>query len=64
MDEIRCGSCRKLLARARAAELQIKRPRCGTMNSFMKAQSLPVERRRTPTDQEADHGNPQTPTRA
>nr|WP_235567269.1 Com family DNA-binding transcriptional regulator [Lysobacter sp. Root604] len=41
---IRCGECARLLAKAASyAELQIKCPRCGTLN-HMKAASLPTDR--------------------
>lgn len=44
MQNLRCGECAKLLARALGyAELQIKCPRCGTLN-HMKAESLPSVR--------------------
>ncbi|MNM39811.1 Mu-like prophage protein Com [compost metagenome] len=44
LRNIRCGDCAKLLARAaRFDELQIKCPRCGTLN-HMKAESLPSDR--------------------
>jgi len=42
---IRCGECARLLAKAaHYAELQIKCPRCGTLN-HLKAPSLPTDRR-------------------
>lgn len=34
MEEVRCGSCHKLLAKARYHRLQIKCPRCGTLNDM------------------------------
>ena len=65
MDEIRCGTCRKLLARVRAAELQIKCPRCGALNRYQKAASLPLERPGAPNDQEAqDADQPEAPAGA
>lgn len=30
--ELRCGNCRRLLARGEAIDLTIKCPRCGTLN--------------------------------
>lgn len=42
-EEIRCGHCRKLLARGRVVVLEIKCPRCGTI-THLKAQSLSPER--------------------
>ncbi|RRV04432.1 Com family DNA-binding transcriptional regulator [Pseudomonas sp. v388] len=45
MHEIRCGHCdRKLAAASGFTELQIKCPRCRTLN-HLKAPSLPPERR-------------------
>lgn len=42
---LRCGECARLLARARHYdEIQIKCPRCGTLN-HLKAESLPIDRR-------------------
>ncbi|WP_242003045.1 Com family DNA-binding transcriptional regulator [Vulcaniibacterium tengchongense] len=42
---VRCGECARLLAKAaQFAELQIKCPRCGTLN-HLKAASLPTDRR-------------------
>ncbi|HBO1668439.1 TPA: Com family DNA-binding transcriptional regulator [Pseudomonas aeruginosa] len=41
LQEIRCGQCRRKLAAASGfTELQIKCPRCGTLN-HLKATSLP-----------------------
>ncbi|WP_426134906.1 Com family DNA-binding transcriptional regulator [Pseudomonas sp. PWP3-1b2] len=40
LKDLRCGSCKKLLARTgKCNELQIKCPRCGTLN-HVKATSL------------------------
>ena len=45
MCNLRCGECARLLARAKAyEEIQIKCPRCGTLN-HLRAQSLPTDRR-------------------
>lgn len=33
MENVRCGKCCKLLAKAEAAVLEIKCPRCGTLNN-------------------------------
>lgn len=30
--EVRCGNCRRLLAKGEAIDLTIKCPRCGTLN--------------------------------
>ncbi|MGQ7818838.1 Com family DNA-binding transcriptional regulator [Metapseudomonas furukawaii] len=48
LRDIRCGACRRLLARAGGLyDLQIKCPRCGTMNQ-MKAESFPADRPERP----------------
>jgi len=41
MKDVRCGKCSRKLAMANFIELQIKCPRCGTLN-HLKAESLPV----------------------
>ncbi|WP_395173944.1 Com family DNA-binding transcriptional regulator [Roseibium alexandrii] len=45
MKEIRCGSCRKLLAKADknavTGKLEIKCPRCGTLNSLRPLEPIP-----------------------
>lgn len=43
--DIRCGHCQRKLATGRYIELQIKCPRCGTLN-YLKAESLTPERHR------------------
>ncbi|WP_132257539.1 Com family DNA-binding transcriptional regulator [Paucimonas lemoignei] len=43
MQEIRCGNCNKKLGAGEYQRLQIKCPRCGTMN-HLKAESLENER--------------------
>ncbi|WP_150497158.1 zinc finger domain-containing protein [Roseibium aquae] len=47
MEEIRCGGCRKLLmkaaARAILGAIDIKCPRCGTMNCLRPAAAVPVK---------------------
>jgi len=54
---IRCGECARLLARGRGwDEIQIKCPRCGTLN-HMKAQSLPTDRRER-FEEGSTHGKP------
>ncbi|WP_083300963.1 Com family DNA-binding transcriptional regulator [Jeongeupia sp. USM3] len=40
MDEIRCGHCRKLLARGHYLHLQIKCPRCGAINDLRAASPI------------------------
>ncbi|AXS87148.1 Com family DNA-binding transcriptional regulator [Pseudomonas aeruginosa] len=53
MKEIRCGSCSRLLARAAGAySLQIKCPRCRTLNSLT-ATSCASERPRASTNRNA-----------
>lgn len=44
-QDIRCGQCRRKLATGFYIELQIKCPRCGTLN-HLKAESLEPERHR------------------
>ena len=44
-EDIRCGQCQRKLAVGRYIEMEIKCPRCGTMN-HLKATSLPPERHR------------------
>ncbi|NYZ17057.1 Com family DNA-binding transcriptional regulator [Azospirillum sp. RWY-5-1] len=57
MEEIRCGSCRRLLARGTANCLEIKCPRCGTIN-HVRATSSPSERPRA-SDSESALGTAQ-----
>ncbi|WP_338670168.1 Com family DNA-binding transcriptional regulator [Pseudodesulfovibrio methanolicus] len=47
-SEIRCGNCNRLLGKGQAINLQIKCPRCGTLN-HLKATSLNPESRRAST---------------
>ncbi|SMH62542.1 zinc finger domain-containing protein [Azospirillum agricola] len=56
MEEIRCGSCRRLLARGTAEMLEIKCPRCGTMNHVRVMNPLP-ERPRAPDSIERVRGH-------
>ncbi|MEQ1667120.1 MAG: Com family DNA-binding transcriptional regulator [Sulfuriferula sp.] len=42
MEIVRCSSCNKLLAKADFVQIEIKCPRCGTLNQ--KTQSLKLER--------------------
>lgn len=46
-QDIRCGECNRKLGAGQYIQLNIKCPRCGTMN-HLKAASLPVERHSTP----------------
>ncbi|WP_150523074.1 Com family DNA-binding transcriptional regulator [Roseibium sediminis] len=45
MQEIRCGRCRKLLMKSEPAAIrgmvEVKCPRCGTMNSLRPVEPLP-----------------------
>lgn len=51
---LRCGECARLLARTKGYdEIQIKCPRCGTLN-HLKAQSLPTDRRERLTEGSTD----------
>ncbi len=43
--DIRCGQCQKKLAVGRYIEMEIKCPRCGTIN-YLRATSLKPERHR------------------
>nr|WP_184602948.1 Com family DNA-binding transcriptional regulator [Rhodanobacter sp. MP1X3] len=52
MQDVRCSRCAKLLARARVFDvIEIKCPRCGTINS-LRAVSSPL-----PASQGAPNGN-------
>ncbi|NDV18284.1 Com family DNA-binding transcriptional regulator [Pseudodesulfovibrio sp. JC047] len=48
-NEIRCGNCNRLLAKGQAVNLQIKCPRCGTLN-HLKATSINIESQRASTE--------------
>ena len=52
MESIRCGTCNRLLARGRVVVLEIKCPRCGTIN-YLRAQSPTPERQERPGDEDA-----------
>lgn len=52
MESIRCGQCQKLLAKGTALALEIKCPRCGTIN-HMRTPSPLTERPRASTHEEA-----------
>jgi phage FluMu protein Com len=54
METVRCGSCSKLLAKADFVEIEIKCPRCSTLN-FVKAKSLKPERLGASIRKEAHH---------
>ncbi|WP_371856964.1 Com family DNA-binding transcriptional regulator [Pseudomonas sp. NFACC44-2] len=58
MQDIRCGNCcRKLAAASGFQELQIKCPRCRTLN-HLKAQSLPQACREHPEQRVHECSNP------
>ena len=58
MQDIRCGHCcRKLAAASGFQELQIKCPRCRTLN-HLKAQSLPPVCREHPEQRVHECSNP------
>jgi phage FluMu protein Com len=48
-NEIRCGNCNRLLAKGQAVNLQIKCPRCGTLN-HLNATSINTESQRASTE--------------
>ena len=52
LDEIRCGTCSKKLGEGKYRELEIKCPRCGTLNYLRAAPSPSPERPRASTDKE------------
>ena len=41
LKEIRCGNCRRLLAKGEASDLTIKCPRCGAINHVRTTSSKP-----------------------
>ncbi|KAF0205481.1 MAG: Mu-like prophage protein [Gallionellaceae bacterium] len=53
MESIRCGNCNRLLAKADYKQIEIKCPRCGTLN--LKAKSLEPERLGASIRKEALH---------
>lgn len=57
-EDIRCGTCPRKLGVGKYTRLQIKCPRCGTLN-HLRAASLPPERHRAPSDMTTDETNPQ-----
>ncbi|MCL4759777.1 MAG: Com family DNA-binding transcriptional regulator [Rhodocyclaceae bacterium] len=60
MDEIRCGNCRRLLARGECVRIEIKCPRCGVLGQFFfnsKAASLGQERHGASSQTEVTRGN-------
>ncbi|WP_084403969.1 Com family DNA-binding transcriptional regulator [Marinobacterium litorale] len=59
MQEIRCSKCQKLLAKAQFLALEIKCPRCNTMNSLRVLNPAP-ERQRAPI-KEMKHGKAHHP---
>ncbi|WP_176648841.1 Com family DNA-binding transcriptional regulator [Duganella sp. SG902] len=53
MKEIRCGNCHRKLAEGEYTRLNIKCPRCGTMNQ-LRTESPEPERRRASQVQSSD----------
>ncbi|MDP3324252.1 MAG: Com family DNA-binding transcriptional regulator [Hydrogenophaga sp.] len=57
MNEIRCGACSRKLATGQFIHLEIKCPRCGTLN-HLRAESPSNERHRASSPEKGhDHGN-------
>ncbi|PJC11814.1 MAG: Com family DNA-binding transcriptional regulator [Comamonadaceae bacterium CG_4_9_14_0_8_um_filter_60_18] len=54
MEIIRCGSCNRLLAKADFRQIEIKCPRCGTLN-LVRAESPKPERPGASIRKEAHH---------
>ncbi|WP_366143628.1 Com family DNA-binding transcriptional regulator [Zoogloea sp.] len=55
METIRCGKCNRKLGEGEYTRLNIKCPRCGTLNQ-LKAIEPPKCAPRAPDTQEASHG--------
>ncbi|WP_127807131.1 Com family DNA-binding transcriptional regulator [Hydrogenophaga sp. NH-16] len=55
MNEIRCGACSRKLGAGEFTVLQIKCPRCGTIN-HLRAESPSPERPRASRPKGDDHG--------
>ena len=53
MEEVRCGECNRKLAAARFIEIEIKCPRCGTLN-YQKAAEPPTYRAQSAQEGEHD----------
>ncbi|OQR35904.1 hypothetical protein BWR15_06135 [Pseudomonas sp. T] len=64
MIEIRCGGCDRLLAKAASVvQLQIKCPRCRTMNAQTATSCPNPERPRAPRNEDAYGSEKRTPPR-
>jgi phage FluMu protein Com len=50
MDELRCHTCRRKLGMGVYQTLQIKCPRCGVLNQFVRAARPEHERHRAPCE--------------
>ncbi|WP_142850979.1 Com family DNA-binding transcriptional regulator [Telmatospirillum sp. J64-1] len=61
MESIRCGSCRKLLAKAVYRTIEIKCPRCGAIN-HLRAASPASERPRASHPMEDALGQSEAPS--
>ncbi|MDD2722242.1 MAG: Com family DNA-binding transcriptional regulator [Gallionella sp.] len=59
METVRCGKCTKMLAKADFIRIEIKCPRCGTLN--LKAKSLTPERHGASTQEETHHAGRTSP---
>lgn len=55
LTEVRCSKCSKLLAKAKYTHIQIKCPRCGTIND-MRAESFKDECHRAPLPRRTNNG--------
>ncbi|MGE4195155.1 MAG: Com family DNA-binding transcriptional regulator [Pseudodesulfovibrio sp.] len=53
-NEIRCGNCNRLLGKGQAYEIQIKCPRCGTMNHLIATSADPESPRASTEDSYED----------
>jgi phage FluMu protein Com len=65
MDDIRCGQCAKKLAVGQYVQLQIKCPRCGTLNSYSTPSATHLERLRSSNQTMKDdtNANPKNQTK-
>lgn len=55
MQTVRCGKCSKMLAKADFVRIEIKCPRCGTLNQMMSASNTSPERLGASIRKEAHH---------
>lgn len=59
-QDIRCGACSRKLGHGQFEHLEIKCPRCGTLNTLMRAQS-PEPERPERLDDGTEHGSEDQP---